>query len=326
MHRLLAPLIVITLLASGCATVKQPQSKNSALTESIYYQLVRDAQSKGMHAQALKYINELNGNFPKNPYRELLLLESAYAYYQVKAYPQAIDAAQKFKRQAPKHSSLDYAHYLVALAQNKMVSIDSQRETEHLRAAFSEFDQIARRFPKSQYHQEAIKQQEEILNRLAELELEQIKALIAKGDTQKALERTNYLKKSYPNTPAAKQAFDVISGAHTTLIGSSEVTLGTRWIESQNPEHFTIQLLGNRNLENLHAFVEKYRLQSKAHIFQSNHLGDKWYTLFYDTFPSQREAHESINRLESLLPIQDAWVRQFKQIQETIRGTADQRQ
>lgn len=223
--QLLRILTALTLLAAlqGCTTLKPKSAEPSEemWTEQRFYQAARDAQKRKDYPNALLYLEALENRFPNHPYKELVPLETAYARYKTGKYSEALKAADQFLLENPSHGSRDYAHYIKGLIYSNQEASDEQAQIKLIRQAYSQFSQIARHYPNSKYHPEAVKRLKLIRNQLAQQELEIVKELLNKGEKTAAMKRARYLKESYPDTPAADQVFEILNLGHTTTITGS---------------------------------------------------------------------------------------------------------
>jgi DamX protein len=94
------------------------------------------------------------------------------------------------------------------------------------------------------------------------------------------------------------------------------------WINRQNPEHFTLQLLGTYNKGSLESFVKRHQLEKNTAFFVSRRNNRNWYTLVHGRFASKPLAQQAVNQLPADLQKIRPWIRRFADIQSTTRLSA----
>lgn len=90
------------------------------------------------------------------------------------------------------------------------------------------------------------------------------------------------------------------------------------WILAQEPDKYTIQLLGTGNEKLLEVLIKRLNLTDKAAYYKNTRLEKPWYALTYGTFSSVSEANDAINQLPSDLLSGQPWIRKFSDIQSLI--------
>lgn len=90
----------------------------------------------------------------------------------------------------------------------------------------------------------------------------------------------------------------------------------------QNPQHYTLQIMGGRNETKIKAFIEQQgELASLMHYFPTVHQGKPWYVVIYGDFLNQSEAQQAARALKGDLTQARPWVRQFAHIQRQLENT-----
>lgn len=90
------------------------------------------------------------------------------------------------------------------------------------------------------------------------------------------------------------------------------------WILAQNPNNYTIQLLGTGNEKLLVALIKRLKLTDGAAYYKNSHFDKPWYALTYGTYSSVSEANDAINNLPDELLKGQPWIRKFGDIQSLI--------
>ncbi len=87
---------------------------------------------------------------------------------------------------------------------------------------------------------------------------------------------------------------------------------GQDWIQQQNKNHFTLQLLATHNKKTIPAYLKKFSLTADAAIFKTQRNNEDWFTLIYNHFPSKAAAQAAAKQLPK--GVAKPWVRSFASI------------
>ena len=94
-----------------------------------------------------------------------------------------------------------------------------------------------------------------------------------------------------------------------------------RWLLSQAPSAFTIQLTGAGSEENLLAFINDNNLTGQITYYRSRRKdGSSWYSLLYGSYPDRPSATTAAQEVSARLRIAQPWIRSFKGIQNEINS------
>lgn len=94
-----------------------------------------------------------------------------------------------------------------------------------------------------------------------------------------------------------------------------------KWIASQSPENFTLQLFGTHDKQNADSFIQKHKLQGDVGYFESDRNNKPWYSVVYGSYPDQAAAKKGAAQLPASLSKVKPWVRRFDDIQASINTT-----
>jgi len=108
----------------------------------------------GNYTFAAERFNEVERQHPYSTWATRAQLMSAYSYYQVNDYGQAIADAERFLALHPGHRDAAYGYYLVAISYYEQIS-DVLRDQEMTERAQSALQDLVRRFPRSDYARDA---------------------------------------------------------------------------------------------------------------------------------------------------------------------------
>ena len=91
-----------------------------------------------------------------------------------------------------------------------------------------------------------------------------------------------------------------------------------KWIASQNPENFTLQLFGSHDKHNADVFIQQHKLSGDVGYFESTRNNKPWYSVVYGSYADQTAAKTAVTQLPASLKKVKPWVRRFDDIQASI--------
>lgn len=99
---------------------------------------------------------------------------------------------------------------------------------------------------------------------------------------------------------------------------SLDLTAHAAWLWSQNPAHYTIQLLGGHNLDALQTYMQKHQLQKQASFYRTRRDGKQWFALLYGSYPDRSKAQAAIEELPAEIRKTRPWPRPFSNIHDEL--------
>lgn len=93
-----------------------------------------------------------------------------------------------------------------------------------------------------------------------------------------------------------------------------------KWVVSQNPESFTLQLLATHEKQNADNFIKQHQLTGDVGYFESSRNGKPWYSVIYGSYTDQAAANSAIASLPASMNKIKPWVRRFDDIQAAINA------
>lgn len=120
----------------------------------VLYNLAQDNLDRGRYRFAAALFDEVERQHPYSVWARRAQLMAAYSAYMSNQYDDAVLAAERFLQLHPGNASAPYAYYLIALCHYEQISgvARDQAKTEEAEAALTE---VIRRFPESEYAQDA---------------------------------------------------------------------------------------------------------------------------------------------------------------------------
>lgn len=349
--------IITALVISACTTAPKQTEVPAEPTPEQFYSEARKAQTSGKHDTAITYFSDLEVRYPFSPYAQLAPVEIGYAHYKQKNFDVAANEVDRFLFNYPEHPNKDYGHYLKGLIQSAQSTKNPNRNSSEIiitdaelaREAYTQFSTVVKNHPESQYRESSLQHLAQLRNQLAEHELQIAKDKLAANDADGAIRHAKYITEHYAKTPAAEKAITLIANAASIKVAKAPSATPTLarpnsevmptpqttsaiiqdaidrkslhsedWLLQQNPDHFTLQIIGTTNISKLERFIFDYGLQSQTAYFHRKHKNNDWYSLLYGNYVSRYEALDVADKLKRKLGIGDIWLRQFDEVQASI--------
>lgn len=213
----------LSLVLTGCSSNKDvvPDNPPSELYATAQQKL-QDGNFKG----AITQLEALDNRYPFGPYSQQVQLDLIYAYYKSADLPMAQASIDRFMRLDPTHPNIDYVLYMRGLtdmalddsALQGFFGIDrSDRDPQHARAAFRDFNQLIQNYPNSQYATDAQKRLVFLKDRLAKYELAVAQYYTKRGAYVAVVNRVDQMMRDYPDTQATRDALPLMENAYKQL-------------------------------------------------------------------------------------------------------------
>ncbi|WP_174848966.1 outer membrane protein assembly factor BamD [Yersinia artesiana] len=213
----------LSLVLTGCSSNKDvvPDNPPSELYATAQQKL-QDGNFKG----AITQLEALDNRYPFGPYSQQVQLDLIYAYYKSADLPLAQASIDRFMRLNPTHPNIDYVLYMRGLtdmalddsALQGFFGIDrSDRDPQHAKAAFRDFNQLIQNYPNSQYATDAQKRLVFLKNRLAKHELAVAQYYTKRGAYVAVVNRVEQMLRDYPDTQATRDALPLMENAYKQL-------------------------------------------------------------------------------------------------------------
>ncbi len=181
---------------------------------------------KEQFSKAVKRLEALETMYPFSDYSEQAELNLIYAYYEKEDYASAAATAERFIHLYPRAKRVDYAYYMKGLANfqqmrggiAKVLPIDeSWRDSGTQAIAYSDFATLVQKFPDSKYKANALQRMIFLRNMFAQRELNAGNYFYDRRMYVAAIERANYLIKTYQQAPTTQQALSLTYFANLKL-------------------------------------------------------------------------------------------------------------
>ena len=234
----------------GCASVEKPAN----WTAEEFHAKARAHLGAGEWEQAIDYYHQLERRYPYGKYAEQSQLEMIYAYYRNREPELAISSADQFIHLYPTHPRIDYAYYLKALSifqsstslLDRLSRVDlSKRDPGPAQESFEAFRTLVTLFPQSSYAGDAYQRMAEILDLIAQHEINIGRYYLRRGAHIAALNRAKYVIERYPDASAVEDALGIMVSVYKKM-GFDTLLEDTMRILQQNYPDSTYLLPGSK--------------------------------------------------------------------------------
>lgn len=130
------------------------EDKYIARDVEVLYNLAADSLERGLYSRAAVMFDEVERQHPYSAWARRSQLQAAYANYMSNKYDDAILAAERFLQLHPGNKDADYAYYLIAISHYEQI-VGVERDQAKTQNALNALTEVLRRFPSSEYAQDA---------------------------------------------------------------------------------------------------------------------------------------------------------------------------
>ena len=92
------------------------------------------------------------------------------------------------------------------------------------------------------------------------------------------------------------------------------------WLKSQNPRHFSVQLIASRKRQVVESFMARHKIPVRHGILRTRRGKETWFIVLAGAYPDAVEARKSVTRLPSEIRANGPWVRSLMSIQGALSG------
>jgi outer membrane protein assembly factor BamD len=208
----------LLLALAACADDKAPYVEQPV--EELYNKALDLAEEREYEAAATAF-DEVERQHPYSIWATRAQLMAAYSNYQANAYDEAIIAADRFIQLHPGHKDVAYAYYLIALSYYEQIS-DVERDQRLTELALKSLDEVARRFPGTDYARDAKLKIDLTFDHLAGKEMTIGRFYQRRGDYVGAINRFRAVIERYQTTSHVPEALHRLVECYLALGVTSE--------------------------------------------------------------------------------------------------------
>jgi DamX protein len=93
---------------------------------------------------------------------------------------------------------------------------------------------------------------------------------------------------------------------------------GEDWLRQQNPNAYTIQIIGVHDRLILKKFLDKHNNENIV-TFKTRYRNKNWYVIIYGVYPTRFQAKQALATLPASLQENEPWLRSFASVQKAIK-------
>jgi outer membrane protein assembly factor BamD len=244
-------LILSCLILAACSSNdKRPED----LSEREFYEQAREAMEDNNFLIASERLQQLESRYPFGQYAEQAQLELIYTQHMMADMEGSLTSAERFIRLHPLHKQVDYAYYMRGLSVYELgfsfverytPSEQARRDPTPFRDAFNHFDELVRRYPDSQYNEDAQKRMVFLRDRLAQYEIGVGRFYMKRHAYLAAAQRGERVMLSYQGTSVVDDALALQVEAYDLLKQEFESGQALALLKLNYPEHEQLDEKGN---------------------------------------------------------------------------------
>ena len=136
-------------LLISCAASPEVEEQVEQAVDVLYQDALKTAIDGEQKDAAAKF-EEVERQHPYSKLATRAQVMAAWSFYEANQYSQATAALERFIELNPADPLVEYAYYLKALCFYEQI-VDVERDAEMTRLALNAFEELVRRFPKSDY-------------------------------------------------------------------------------------------------------------------------------------------------------------------------------
>ena len=179
--------------------------------EGLYY-----LNSEKKPKEAVKKFEEVDRQHPYSEWARKALIMSAYSYYQSGSYDDCISAAKRYITLHPGTPDAAYAQFLIGSSYYDQIP-DITRDQDQTDKALAALDEVIRKYPDSEYANNAKQKIEVARDQLAGKEMAIGRFYLQKRDFLGAINRFKVVVTQYQTTREVEEALERLTEAYLAL-------------------------------------------------------------------------------------------------------------
>ncbi|MPZ57721.1 MAG: outer membrane protein assembly factor BamD [Rhizobiales bacterium] len=184
--------------------------------EKLYNEGLYLLNEKREYSDAAKKFEEVDRQHPYSEWARKALLMDAYTYYTASNYESAIGAAKRYVTLHPGSPDAAYAQYLIGSSYFEQIP-DVTRDQARSERALRELEEVARKFPDSEYAVAAKRKIEIARDQLAGKEMAVGRYYLKKRDFTGAINRFKVVVTHYQTTRHVEEALMRLTEAYMSI-------------------------------------------------------------------------------------------------------------
>ena len=207
--------ILVLGLALAACSPPPPKVQPDRPVEELYNTGV-NLLERNETARAVQFFEEVERQHPYSAWANKAILMAAYVRYRTQKFDESIIGLDRFIRLHPGSREVAYAYYLRALCYYEQIN-DIVRDQHATTKAEEALNEVIRRFPNSQYANDAKLKLDLTHDQLAGKEMTIGRWYQARGEHQAAINRFNRVIKDYQTTSHIPEALHRLTESYLAL-------------------------------------------------------------------------------------------------------------
>jgi len=191
---------LLGLAAWGCASAPMVLPSDTAGT--ALFEQAQGFLADGKNRQAAQAFDTLLRNYPTSPHLPEARIGLGRAYYEhgrTTLVLLAVDSFRNFITYHPSHPQVDYAQLMIALSFARLMR-SPDRDQSQTREALRAYEEFLEDYPDSRYRDLADDNMREVVDTLAQHEIQVANFQLERNRYSAARQRAHYALRSYPQT------------------------------------------------------------------------------------------------------------------------------
>ncbi len=208
-------LVAVVIPLAACTSDKDIQIPDDP-ADKLYNEGLYLLQNKKDPKAAAKKFEEVDRQHPYSEWARKALLMTAYAYYEAREYDETISAAKRYVTLHPGSPDAAYAQFLIASSYFEEIP-DVTRDQQRTEKALQALDEVARKYPTSEYAVSARKKMEVARDQLAAKEMMVGRWYLDRKDYTGAINRFKLVVTQYQTTRHVEEALMRLTESYMAL-------------------------------------------------------------------------------------------------------------
>jgi outer membrane protein assembly factor BamD len=184
--------------------------------DKLYNEGLYLLQAKTDYKAAAKKFEEVDRQHPYSEWARKALIMSAYSYYTAGEYEESITAAKRYVAMHPGSTDAAYAQFLIGSSYMDEIP-DISRDQGRTEKALTALEEVARKYPNTEYANSARKKIEVARDQLAGKEMAVGRYYLEKKDYTGAINRFKIVVTRYQTTRHVEEALMRLTEAYLSL-------------------------------------------------------------------------------------------------------------
>lgn len=217
--------VMLAVSVAGCETIsslnpfedKGPKSDigKDERAEVLFNDGLARMEAREFTAASKKFV-ELDKQYPYSQWSRKALVLATSSSYEAGDYPEAINHGRRYVQLYPASPETPYAQYLVGMSYHNQI-LDIQRDQERADKALVAFEDLVRKWPNSEYANDARDRIRASRDQLAGKEMEVGRFYLKKRNFTGAINRFREVIVKYQTTRHAEEALSRLTEAYMGL-------------------------------------------------------------------------------------------------------------